>query len=145
MTAEEWLTIVQSDVRRQAEAEARLMALGRWPDGMPHSGASGDLSGVADVLDRQPMVAEEVARARMLCRTLAAENPRHRGGGLLECYSAGDMSIRATAEVVGYSEVWIKQEKRTALDVMTERFFSPRVAKDHTKTYQNIPELSDLE
>ena len=144
MTAEEWLTIVQSDVRRQAEDEARLMALGRWPDGMPHSGQSCDLSGVADVLDRQPMVAEEVARARLLCRTLDAENPRHRWGRILECYYVDDLSIRSTAEVVGYSEVWIKQEKRTALDVMTERFFSPRVAKDHTKTYQNIPELSDL-
>ena len=145
MTAEEFLVMVQSDVRRQAEDEARLMALGRWPDGMPHSGASGDLSGVADVLDRQPMVAEEVARARLYCRTLDAENQRHRWGRILECYYVDDLSIRATAEVVGYSEVWIKQEKRTALDVMTERFFSPRVAKDHTKTYQNIPELSDLE
>ena len=29
MTAEEWLTLVQSDVRRQAEDEARLMALAR--------------------------------------------------------------------------------------------------------------------
>ena len=144
MTAEEWLTLVQSDVRRQAEDEARLMALGRWPDGMPHSRQSCDLSGVADVLDRQPVVAEEVARARLLCRTLDAENPRHRWGRILECYYVDDLSIRSTAEVVGYSEVWIKQEKRTALDVMTERFFSPRVAKDHTKTYQNIPELSDL-
>ena len=145
MTAEEWLTLVQSDVRRQAEDEARLMALGRWPDGMPHSGVDCDLSGVADVLDRQPMVAEEVARARLYCRTLDAENQRHRWGRILECYYVDDLSIRSTAEVVGYSEVWIKQEKRTALDVMTERFFSPRVAKDHTKTYQNIPELSDLE
>ena len=144
MTAEEWLTIVQSDVRRQAEDEARLMALGRWPDGMPHSRQSCDLSGVADVLDRQPVVAEEVARARLLCRTLDAENPRHRWGRILECFYVDDLSIRSTAEIVGYSEVWIKQEKRTALDVMTERFFSPRVAKDHTKTYQNIPELSDL-
>ena len=29
MTAEEFLTLVQSDVRSQAEDEARLMALGR--------------------------------------------------------------------------------------------------------------------
>ena len=139
MTAEEFLTLVQSDVRRQAEDEARIMALSKWPDGMPHSGQSCDLSGVADVLDRQPMVAEEVARARLYCRTIDAENQRHRWGRILECYYVDDLSIRATAEVVGYSEVWIKQEKRTALDVMTERFFSPRVAKDHTKTYQNIP------
>ena len=127
MTAEEFLTLVQSDVRRQAEDEARLMALGRWPDGMPHSGASGDLSGVADVLDRQPVVAEEVARARLLCHTLDAENARHRWGRILECFYVDDLSIRATAGVVGYSEVWIKQEKRVALDVMTDRFFSPRI------------------
>ena len=127
MTAEEFLVMVQSDVRRQAEDEARLMALGRWPDGMPHSGQSCDLSGVADVLDRQPMVAEEVARARLLCRTLDAENPRHRWGRILEGYYVDDLSIRKVAEVVGYSEVWVKQEKRVALDVMTDRFFSPRI------------------
>ena len=138
MTAEEWLVAVQSDVRRQAEDEARIMALGKWPDGMPHSGQSCDLSGVADVLDRQPMVAEEVARARIYCRTLDAENPRHRWGRILECYYVDDLSIRATAEVVCLSEVWVKQEKRTALDVMTERFFSPRLAEDHTKPYQTI-------
>ena len=126
MTAEEWLTIVQSDVRRQAEDEARLMALGKWPDGMPHSGASGDLSGVADVLDRQPMVAEEVARARIYCHTLDAENPRHRWGRILECYYVDDLPIRKVAGVVGYAEGTVKNEKAVALDVMTERFFSPR-------------------
>ena len=145
MTAEEFLVMVQSDVRRQSEDEARLMALGKWPDGMPHSGSGCDLSGVDDMLDRQPMVAEEVARARLYCRTIDAENPRHRWGRILECFYVDDLSIRSTADVVCLSEVWVKQEKRTALDVMTERFFSPRVAKDHTKTYQNIPELSDLE
>ena len=127
MTAEEWLVAVQSDVRRQAEDEARLMALGRWPDGMPHSCASGDLSGVADVLDRQPMVADEVARARLLCRTLDAENPRHRWGRILECFYVDDLSIRKVAEVVGYAESTVKREKAVALDVMTERFFSPKV------------------
>ena len=127
MTAEEWLVAVQSDVRRQAEDEARIMALGKWPDGMPHSGASGDLSGVADVLDRQPMVAEEVARARIYCHTLDAENPRHRWGRILECYYVDDLSIRATAEVVGYAESTVKREKAVALDVMTDRFFSPKV------------------
>ena len=127
MTAEEWLVAVQSDVRRQAEDEARLMALGKWPDGMPHSGASGDISGVADVLDRQPMVAEEVARARLLCRTLDAENPRHRWGRILECFYVDDLPIRKTAEVVGYAEGTVKNEKSVALDVMTERFFSPKV------------------
>ena len=132
MTAEEWLVTVQADVRRQHEDESRVMALGKWPDGMPHTGGGGDLSGVADMLDRQPLVAEEVARARMLCRTLDAENPRHRWGRILECFYVDDLPIRATAEVVCLSEVWVKQEKRTALDVMTERFFSPRVAKDHT-------------
>ena len=132
MTAEEWLVTVQSDVRRQQEDEARVMALGRWPDGMPHSGSGCDLSGVADMLDRQPLVAEEVARARMLCRTIDSENPRHRWGRILECFYVDDLPIRKVAEVVCLSEVWVKQEKRTALDVMTERFFSPRVAKDHT-------------
>ena len=111
MTAEEFLVMVQSDVRRQAEDEARLMALGKWPDGMPHSGQSCDLSGVADVLDRQPMV---------------AENPRHRWGRILECFYVDDLSIRATAEVVGYAESSVKNEKRVALDVMTNRFFSPK-------------------
>ena len=38
MTAEEWLVTVQADVRRQQEDEARVMALGKWPDGMPHTG-----------------------------------------------------------------------------------------------------------
>ena len=127
MTAEEWLAAVQSDVRRQAEDEARLMALGKWPDGMPHSGASGDLSGVADVLDRQTMVAEEVARARTMCHTLDAENPRHRWGRILECYYVDDLSIKTTAEVVGYAESTVKREKAVALDVMTDRFFSPKV------------------
>ena len=127
MTAEEFLTLVQSDVRRQAEDEARIMALGKWPDGMPHSGASGDLSGVADVLDRQPMVAEEVARARLCCHTLDAENPRHRWGRILECYYVDDLPIRKVAEVVGYAESTTKREKAVALDVMTERFFSPKV------------------
>ena len=127
MTAEEFLTLVQSDVRRQAEDEARLMALGKWPDGMPHSGASGDLSGVADVLDRQPMVADEVARARLLCRTLDAENTRHRWGRILECFYVDDLPIRKVAEVVGYAESTVKREKAVALDVMTERFFSPKV------------------
>ena len=127
MTAEEWLVAVQSDVRRQAEDEARLMALGKWPDGMPHSGASGDISGVADVLDRQPVVAEEVARARLLCRTIDAENARHRWGRILECFYVDDLSIRKVAEVVGYAESTVKREKAVALDVMTERFFSPKV------------------
>ena len=127
MTAEEFLTLVQSDVRRQAEDEARLMALGRWPDGMPHSGVGCDLSGVADVLDRQPVVAEEVARARLLCHTLDAENQRHRWGRILECFYVDDLSIRATAEVVGYAESTVKREKAVALDVMTDRFFSPKV------------------
>jgi hypothetical protein len=126
MTAEEWLAAVQSDVRRQAEDEARLMALGKWPDGMPHSGQSCDLSGVADVLDRQTMVAEEVARARTMCHALDAENPRHRWGRILECYYVDDLSIKTTAEVVGYAEITVKHEKATALDVMTDRFFSPR-------------------
>ena len=125
MTAEEWLAAVQSDVRRQAEDEARLMALGKWPDGMPHSGASGDLSGVADVLDRQTMVAEEVARARTMCHTLDAENPRHRWGRILECYYVDDLPIRKVADVVGYAEGTVKNEKAVALDVMTDRFFSP--------------------
>lgn len=127
MTAEEWLEAVQSDVRRQAEDEARLMALGRWPDGMPHSGASGDLSGVADVLDRQTMVAEEVERARLYCHTLDAENPRHRWGRILECYYVDDMPIRKVASVVGYAESTVKREKAVALDVMTDRFFSSKV------------------
>jgi DNA-directed RNA polymerase specialized sigma24 family protein len=127
MTAEEWLTLVQSDVRRQAEDEARLMALGKWPDGMPHSGSGCDLSGVADVLDRQPIIAEEVARARLLCSTLDSENPRHRWGRILECYYVDDLPIRKVAEVVGYAEGTVKNEKSTALDVMTERFFSPKV------------------
>ena len=127
MTAEEWLAAVQSDVRRQAEDEARLMALGKWPDGMPHSGASGDLSGVADVLDRQTMVAEEVERARLYCHTLDAENPRHRWGRILECYSVDDLPIRKVADVVGYAESTVKREKAVALDVMTDRFFSPKV------------------
>ena len=127
MTAEEFLTLVQSDVRRQAEDEARIMALGKWPDGMPHSGASGDLSGVADVLDRQPMVAEEVARARLYCHTLDAENPRHRWGRILECFYVDDLPIRKVAEIVGYAESTVKREKAVALDVMTERFFSPKV------------------
>ena len=127
MTAEEFLTLVQSDVRRQAEDEARIMALGKWPDGMPHSGASGDLSGVADVLDRQPMVAEEVARARICCRTLDSENPRHRWGRILECFYVDDLPIRKVAEIVGYAESTVKREKAVALDVMTERFFSPKV------------------
>ena len=127
MTAEEFLVMVQSDVRRQAEDEARLMALGKWPDGMPHSGASGDLSGVADVLDRQPMVAEEVARARLYCRTLDADNPRHRWGRIIECYYVDDLPIRKVASVVGYAESTVKREKAVALDVMTERFFSPKV------------------
>ena len=126
MTAEEFLVMVRSDVRRQAEDEARLMALGKWPDGMPHSGQSCDLSGVADVLDRQPLVAEEVARARLYCRTLDAENPRHRWGRILECFYVDDLSIRATAEVVAYAESSVKNEKRVALDVMTNRFFSPK-------------------
>lgn len=127
MTAEEWLTLVQSDVRRQAEDEARLMALGKWPDGMPHSGASGDLSGVADVLDRQTIIAEEVARARLYCHALDAENPRHRWGRILECYYVDDLPIRKVASVVGYAESTVKREKAVALDVMTERFFSPKV------------------
>ena len=127
MTAEEWLAAVQSDVRRQAEDEARLMALGKWPDGMPHSGASGDLSGVADVLDRQTMVAEEVARARLYCHTLDAENQRHRWGRILECYYVDDLPIRKVASVVGYAESTVKREKAVALDVMTDRFFSPKV------------------
>ena len=127
MTAEEFLVMVQYDVRRQAEDEARIMALGKWPDGMPHSGASGDLSGVADVLDRQPMVAEEVARARLLCRTLDAENPRHRWGRILECFYVDDLPIRKVASVVRYAESTVKREKAVALDVMTERFFSPKV------------------
>ena len=127
MTAEEFLTLVQSDVRRQAEDEARLMALGKWPDGIPHSGASGDLSGVADVLDRQPMVADEVARARIYCHTLDAENPRHRWGRILECYYVDDLPIRKVAEIVGYAESTVKREKAVALDVMTDRFFSPKV------------------
>ena len=127
MTAEEWLVTVQSDVRRQAEDEARLMALGKWPDGMPHSGQSCDLSGVADVLDRQTMVADEVARARTMCHTLDAENPRHRWGRILECYYVDDLSIKTTAEVVGYAESTVKREKAIALDVMTDRFFSPKV------------------
>ena len=126
MTAEEWLVTVQADVRRQQEDEARVMALGKWPDGMPHSGASGDLSGVADMLDRQPLVAEEVARARLLCRTLDAENPRHRWGRILECFYADDLPIRKVAEVVGYAVGTVKNEKAVALDVMTERFFSPK-------------------
>ena len=126
MTAEEWLAAVQSDVRRQAEDEARLMALGKWPDGMPHSGQSCDLSGVADVLDRQTMVADEVARARTMCHALDAENPRHRWGRILECYYVDDLSIKTTAEVVGYAEITVKHEKAIALDVMTDRFFSPR-------------------
>ena len=126
MTAEEWLAAVQADVRRQAEDEARVMALGRWPDGMPHTGGGGDLSGVDDMLDRQPLVAEEVARARLLCRTLDAENPRHRWGMILECYYADDLPIRKVAEVVGYAEGTVKNEKSVALDVMTERFFSPK-------------------
>ena len=103
------------------------MALGKWPDGMPHSGASGDLSGVADVLDRQTMVAEEVARARTMCHALDAENPRHRWGRILECYYVDDLSIKTTAEVVGYAESTVKREKAIALDVMTDRFFSPKV------------------
>ena len=127
MTAEEWLTIVRSDVRRLAEDEARLVALGRWPDGMPHSGPSCDLSGVADVLDRQPMVADEVARARICCHTLDAENPRHRWGRILECFYVDDLPIRKVAEVVGYAEGTVKREKAVALDVMTDRFFSPKV------------------
>ena len=127
MTAEEWLAAVQSDVRRQAEDEARLMALGKWPDGMPHSGQSCDLSGVADVLDRQTMVADEVARARTMCHALDAENPRHRWGRILECYYVDDLSIKTTAEVVGYAESTVKREKAIALDVMTDRFFSPKV------------------
>ena len=127
MTAEEWLVAVQSDVRRQAEDEARLMALGKWPDGMPHSGQSCDLSGVADVLDRQTMVADEVARARTMCHALDAENPRHRWGRILECYYVDDLSIKTTAEVVGYAESTVKREKAIALDVMTDRFFSPKV------------------
>ena len=52
MTAEEFLVMVQSDVRRQAEDEARLMALGRWPDGLPPSGQACALSGVPAVRDR---------------------------------------------------------------------------------------------
>lgn len=127
MTAEEFLALVQSDARRQAEDEARLMALGKWPDGMPHSGCGCDLSGVADVLDRQPVVAEEVARARLYCHTLDAENPRHRWGRILECFYVDDMPIRKVAEVVGYAEGTVKNEKAAALDVMTERFFSPKV------------------
>ena len=127
MTAEEWLAAVQSDVRRQAEDEARLMALGKWPDGMPHSGQSCDLSGVADVLDRQTMVADEVARARTMCHALDAENTRHRWGRILECYYVDDLSIKTTAEVVGYAESTVKREKAVALDVMTDRFFSPKV------------------
>ena len=126
MTAEEWLVTVQADVRRQQEDEARVMALGKWPDGMPHTGGGGDLSGVADMLDRQPLVAEEVARARLLCRTLDAENPRHRWGRILECFYVDDLPIRKVAEVVGYAEGTVKNEKAVALDVMTERFFSPR-------------------
>ena len=127
MTAEEWLTIVRSDVRRLAEDEARLVALGRWPDGMPHSGPSCDLSGVDDVLDRQPMVADEVARARIFCHTIDAENPRHRWGRILECFYVDDLPIRKVAEVVGYAEGTVKREKAVALDVMTDRFFSPKV------------------
>ena len=126
MTAEEWLVTVQADVRRQQEDEARVMALGKWPDGMPHSGGGGDLSGVADMLDRQPFVAEEVARARLLCRTLDAENPRHRWGRILECFYVDDLPIRKVADVVGYAEGTVKNEKAAALDVMTERFFSPK-------------------
>ena len=127
MTAEEWLSGVQVDYRRLREDRARLESLGRWPDGMPHSGQSCDLSGVADVLDRQPMVAEEVARARLLCHTIDAENPRHRWGRILECYYVDDLPIRKVAEVVGYAESTVKREKAVALDVMTERFFSPKV------------------
>ena len=126
MTAEEWLVAVQADVRRQAEDEARVMALGKWPDGMPRTGGGGDLSGVADMLDRQPLVAEEVARARLLCRTIDSENPRHRWGRILECYYVDDLPIRKVAAVVGYAEGTVKNEKAVALDVMTERFFSPR-------------------
>lgn len=127
MTAEEWLSGVRLDVRRQQEDEARVMALGKWPDGMPHTCGGGDLSGVADMLDRQPLVAEEVARARLLCRTLDDENPRHRWGRILECYYVDDLPIRKVAEVVGYAESTVKREKAVALDVMTERFFSPKV------------------
>ncbi len=127
MTAEEWLTSVQSDVRRQAEDEARIMALGKWPDGMPHSGQSCDLSGVADVLDRQTTIAEEVARARLYCHTIDTENPRHRWGRILECYYVDDLPIRKVAEVVGYADSTVKREKAVALDVMTDRFFSPKV------------------
>ena len=127
MTAEEWLVSVQSDVRRQQEDEARVMALGKWPDGMPHSGSGCDLSGVADVLDRQTTIAEEVARARLYCHTIDTENARHRWGRILECYYVDDLTIRKVAEVVGYAESTVKREKAVALDVMTERFFSPKV------------------
>lgn len=125
-SAETFLLRVQSDVRRLADDRARLMALGKWPDGMPRSGSADDLSGMADVLDRQLLVGEEVSRARYYCRTVDAENPRHKWGRILECYYVDDMSIKKTATIVGYSEIWIKQEKRVGLDVMTERFFSPR-------------------
>jgi hypothetical protein len=125
-TAETFLRRVQSDVRQLADDKARLTALGKWPDGMPRSGCSDDLSGMADVLDRQLLVGEEVSRARYYCRTLDVENPRHKWGRILECYYVDDMSIKKTAVVVGYSEIWTKQEKRVGLDVMTERYFSPR-------------------
>jgi|GEM_PF-3408550 len=127
MTAEEWLSGVQVDYRRLREDRARLESLGKWPDGMPHSGQSRDLSGADDVLDRESIVGEEVARARLLCRTIDAENPRHRWGRILECFYVDDMSIRKVAEVVGYAEGTVKNEKAAALDVMTERFFSPKV------------------
>lgn len=127
-SAETFLLRVQSDVRRLAYDRARLMALGKWPDGMPRSGSADDLSGMADVLDRQLLVGEEVSRARYYCRTVDTENPRHKWGHILECYYVDDMSIKKTAAVVGYAESTVKNEKATALDVMTDRFFSPKVS-----------------
>ena len=126
-SAETFLLRVRSDVRRLADDRARLMALGKWPDGMPRSGSTDDLSGMADVLDRQLLVGKEVSRARYYCHTLDAENPRHKWGLILECYYVDDLPIRKVASVVGYAESTVKREKAVALDVMTDRFFSPKV------------------
>lgn len=126
MTAEEWLSGVLAGVRRLADEESRLRILGKWPDGMPRSAAGDDMAGVDAFLDDRAQVSSEVSKARVLCRTLDVECPHHKWGRILECFYCDDMGIRGTAAAIDLSEPWVKQEKSTALDVATDRFFSPR-------------------
>jgi hypothetical protein len=143
MTAEEYLSDIQHEVRRLKEDTARIETLGKWPDGMPRGGQSCDMLGMMSFLDDQKRVSADMEEARAKCHELDDAYPRSRWGRILECYYVDDLPIKDVAEIVGYVPDTVKHKKAEALDVMTDYFFSPRVETRHQITPNNTcdPEI----